>query len=531
MCVYIYVYIFNSSFPALPIQTRGYRVLHKKAKSFCNDEKKGYIVEVQEEIYFADTESIRQGEFYSFRNELEVLNSILSLIDISLSTCTTNKLNLLRYLRDATVNLINKVGENSFLDARAIENCKCEQEKRLLHWSESNGTKTELDVAYFEGEGRGALATRDLQVGDIALEIPVSLIISEDLVHVSDMFDVLKGIDGISPETMLLLWSMKEKDNKNSKFKIYFDTLPEAFNTGLSFRFDAIMALDGTLLMEEIVQAKEHLRNQYDELFPALCNNYPDTFPRELYTWENFLWACELWYSNGMKVMFADGKLKTCLIPVAGFLNHSPCPHIIHYGKVDASTNTLKFPLSRPCKVGEECYLSYGNFPSSHLVTFYGFLPQGKNPYDIIPLDIDGARADYSKEDSTLHSWSIHMVRATWFSSNHGMFHYGLPPPLLAHLRKAQNPDLRSITTFLQASLETEMEVLEILHSTFHDMMENLGYMGHEAGDETNWDVILALKFKDLQRKIVLSLLSSCSAGKKLVETEFLKCMAEDTRG
>lgn len=39
----------------------------------------------------------------------------------------------------------------------------------------------------FEGEGRGALATRDLQVGDIALEIPVSLIISEDLVHVSDM--------------------------------------------------------------------------------------------------------------------------------------------------------------------------------------------------------------------------------------------------------------------------------------------------------------------------------------------------------
>lgn len=324
---------------------------------------------------------------------------------------------------------------------------------------------------------------------------------------------------------------MKEKDNKNSKFKIYFDTLPEAFNTGLSFRFDAIMALDGTLLMEEIVQAKEHLRNQYDELFPALCNNYPDTFPRELYTWENFLWACELWYSNGMKVMFADGKLKTCLIPVAGFLNHSPCPHIIHYGKVDASTNTLKFPLSRPCKVGEECYLSYGNFPSSHLVTFYGFLPQGKNPYDIIPLDIDGAQADYSKEDSTLHSWSMHMVRATWFSSNHGMFHYGLPPPLLAHLRKAQNPDLRSITTFLQASLETEMEVLEILHSTFHDMMENLGYMGHEAGDETNWDVILALKFKDLQRKIVLSLLSSCSAGKKLVETEFLKCMAEDTRG
>lgn len=67
----------------------------------------------------------------------------------------------------------------------------------------------------------------------------------------------------------------------------------------------------------------QHLLVQYDELVPALCNNHPDVFPPELYTWEQFLWACELWYSNSMKVMFVDGKLRTCLIPIAGFLNHS----------------------------------------------------------------------------------------------------------------------------------------------------------------------------------------------------------------
>lgn len=61
-------------------------------------------------------------------------------------------------------------------------------------------------------------------------------------------------------------------------------------------------------------------------------------------------------------------------------------PHIIHYGKVDSMTNTLKFPLSRPCLIGEQCCLSYGNFSSSHLITFYGFIPQGDNPYDVIPL-------------------------------------------------------------------------------------------------------------------------------------------------
>lgn len=45
-------------------------------------------------------------------------------------------------------------------------------------------------------------------------------------------YGVLKEIDGISSETILLLWSMKEKYNCDSKFKIYFDTLPEKFNTG-----------------------------------------------------------------------------------------------------------------------------------------------------------------------------------------------------------------------------------------------------------------------------------------------------------
>lgn len=38
---------------------------------------------------------------------------------------------------------------------------------------------------------------------------------------------------------MLLLWSMKEKHDKNSKFRMYFDTLPEEFHTGKScFQFE-----------------------------------------------------------------------------------------------------------------------------------------------------------------------------------------------------------------------------------------------------------------------------------------------------
>lgn len=50
-------------------------------------------------------------------------------------------------------------------------------------------------------------------------------------------YDVLQRIDGISAETMLLLWSMKERYNPSSNYKMYFETLPKEFNTGMHFSF------------------------------------------------------------------------------------------------------------------------------------------------------------------------------------------------------------------------------------------------------------------------------------------------------
>ncbi|XP_028109657.1 uncharacterized protein LOC114308286 isoform X1 [Camellia sinensis] len=488
------------------------KMLVQRARIICLDEL---------ELYFGGVDVNSSVEFDNPRIELEALHSILSLIDKTLSSGNHKITGLLQDLRNASIDMIQDLGDKIRLETRIVTNYSCDKERHLLQWGESSGVQTKLEVAYVEGAGRGVVAKEDLKVGDIALEIPVSIIISEELVHESDMFPILEKIDGVSSETILLLWSMKEKHNHHSKFKFYFDALPEVFNTGLSFGVNAIMALDGTLLLEEIVQAKEHLRTQYDELFPALCNDHPDIFPVELYTWEQFLWACELWYSNGMKVMFTGGKLQTCLVPIAGFLNHSVCPHVLHFGKVDSATNSLKFPLSRPCNAGEQCYLSYGKFSSSHLVTFYGFLPQGDNPYDVIPLELDATITDCSEDNCPMSNWTNHMVRGTWLSKNHGMFHYGLPPPLLDHFRRAQSPMFQNN---IHEKLEIELEVLEDLRSTFEDMLETLGETNLD--DSTSWDVKLAMEFKDRQIMIVSSIVTSCYSGCKLVEYELSECRA-----
>ncbi|KAI3972048.1 hypothetical protein MKW92_022356, partial [Papaver armeniacum] len=205
---------------------------------------------------------------YSPRNELESLNSVLKLIDMSLKDAAEKKIDVLLVLRNAVIEMIREFGDKSS-EETGIVKCGCKGEDELVEWGRNHGVQTKLQIAYVEGAGRGAVAVEDLEVGECALEIPVSVIISEDIVYESDMM--------------------------------------------------------GTLLFEEIMQAKEHLRTQYDELCPALCSNHPDVFQEELYTWEKFLWACELWYSNSMKVIFNDGKLRTCLVPIAGLLNHSNC--------------------------------------------------------------------------------------------------------------------------------------------------------------------------------------------------------------
>jgi len=356
------------------------------------------------------------------------------------------------------------------------------------------------------------VASENICVGDTALEIPESLIISEELLCQSEVFLALKDFNNISSETMLLLWSMRERYNLSSKFKAYFETLPANFNTGLSFGIDALAALEGTLLFDEIMQSKQHLRQQYDDLFPLLCTNFPEMFVKDICTWDNFLWACELWYSNSMMVVLSSGKLSTCLVPVAGLLNHSVSPHILNYGRVDEATKSLKFPLSRTCDAGEQCFLSYGKHPGSHLVTFYGFLPRGDNPYDVIPLDLDtSADEEAGASQSVSTSQTTHMVRGTWLSRSGGFPTYGLPQPLLSHLRAALGCDFDESTTETDIK-ENDRVVLETLLSIFNPMLEELPEPDDSDWESASWDVKLALGYKDLQRIIVSSIVTSCTS-------------------
>ncbi|GBG82668.1 hypothetical protein CBR_g35033 [Chara braunii] len=74
---------------------------------------------------------------------------------------------------------------------------------------------------------------------------------------------------------------------------------------------------------------------------------------------------------------------------MASLLNHSVCPHITNFSKLDPVSKTLRLRALRSCDRGKECYLSYGALPNSHLLMFYGFIPREPNPYDTIQIDLE----------------------------------------------------------------------------------------------------------------------------------------------
>lgn len=475
-----------------------------------------HIIEAARVVYMDELELYFAGDDvgpFSARNELESLNLLLKTMKKLLLTSNTSAKEVLQILQDEIVVKLKSVGKSD--DAwMVVQTQNHDAEDSLLKWGEHLGIKSRLQIAYFQGAGRGMIASESIGVGDIALEIPESLIISDELLCQSEVFLALKDFNNITSETMLLLWSMRERYNLGSKFKPYFDTLPANFNTGLSFGIDALAALEGTLLFDEIIQARQHLRQQYDELFPLLCTNFPEMFRKDVCTWDDFLWACELWYSNSMMIVLSSGKLSTCLVPVAGLLNHSVSPHILNYGRVDEATKSLKFPLSRPCDAGEQCFLSYGKHPGSHLVTFYGFLPRGDNPYDVIPLDLDTSPddEDIAAQPSATTSQTTHMVRGTWLSTSGGFPTYGLPQPLLTYLRAALGCEVDEPAAEADVK-ESDKVVLETIMSIFSPMLEALLPEQDESSRESaSWDVKLASDYKDLQRKIVSSIVTSCTS-------------------
>lgn len=114
-----------------------------------------------------------QSAYYHELNELLALEFILDSMKLS----GVENLNSHQFLKAKVVHAIKDLtAKTTKTETRVDSNYKCDRENSLINWVTQNGGRSKVEIVYIEGIGRGAVATEDLEVGDVILDIPPNLI-------------------------------------------------------------------------------------------------------------------------------------------------------------------------------------------------------------------------------------------------------------------------------------------------------------------------------------------------------------------
>lgn len=269
-------------------------------------------------------------------------------------------------------------------------------------WAKTRGIHTLIQLDYFEGL-RGCRAVREVEVGEMILSIPRKVLIYSETVCQTDLGRMLSKIPNLSMDNLLIIFTMIDRHDAESEWAPFWASLPETFMTGFSFPKPLVDTLQGTAAHLEIARGQEHLMTQYKDTRPLLdilLQAYPEHLAAEWFEFEQYRWACELWYSYAFEVEFPSSTSptlsKTAMVPFACHVNHSPWPHVVRYGRLNSQTDSLDFPAFRPCPAGSQAFISYGPVPNLKLLSYYGFIIPN-NPHDTVGLRLE------APEDSSPH--------------------------------------------------------------------------------------------------------------------------------
>eukprot|EP01112_Ceratiomyxa_fruticulosa_P015287 TRINITY_DN446_c0_g5_i1.p1 TRINITY_DN446_c0_g5~~TRINITY_DN446_c0_g5_i1.p1 ORF type:complete len:423 (-),score=99.30 TRINITY_DN446_c0_g5_i1:18-1250(-) len=289
----------------------------------------------------------------------------------------------------------------------------------LLLWLDQNGVSTSMFCCavhdFGRGEGRGLIAKRDIDEGEVILSMPQRFLMCYDLAFESGRLgEILKQcikeravFITCSAVVLLVHFLYEHMVNKDSFWKSYFPVLPKCYHNSSSFTDKLMEMLQNNSHIQEAKRLREEANTLY---FHSLISfiNYAnehlgnDFWPRDLIpSFEQFLWGWQTLQTRGC-YFEADFKLNAssdktglpikssadncCLIPFIDFANHSP--HVDCSAGFNKETNCYEIRTHTPFKKGEQVFISYGKHGNSTLLHFYGFVTS-PNPFDSICLDIN----------------------------------------------------------------------------------------------------------------------------------------------
>ncbi|BBN19573.1 hypothetical protein MPTK1_8g11790 [Marchantia polymorpha subsp. ruderalis] len=304
-------------------------------------------------------------------------------------------------VRSAGVNVQNeKNGKQSTLQEN--EDAKLLDLKEWMHAKGLPQCKVQLlERTCFGSNGKPihyVAANEDLQPGDVALSVPLPLVVSLERVLGDETLAELLTTNKLSELACLALYLMYEKkQGKDSFWYPYIRELDRQRGRGqLSVPSPLLWSpqelneyFTGSPMKKVVLERLEGIKREYNELdtvwFMAgsLFKQYPFDIPTEAFSFEIFKQAFVAVQSCVVHLQGVSLARRFCLVPLG--------PPLLGYksncrAMLKAVGDVVQLEVDRAYKAGDPLVVWCGPQPNSRLLLNYGFVDED-NPHDRLTVE------------------------------------------------------------------------------------------------------------------------------------------------
>eukprot|EP01082_Thalassiosira_pseudonana_P001550 g629.t1 g629 contig10:421610-422987(+) len=206
--------------------------------------------------------------------------------------------------------------------------------------------------------------------------------------------------DGINEYLAIACQLIHEKYvlGDESEWDAYMGVLPEVeeVNPTFTWKDEDLAFLDGSPVVAATRSLQMKLRREYDALLggqDGLIAKFPDRFPAEHFTYENWVWAFTMLFSRAIRLRNLQVGERLAMVPYADLINHSAFSGAF----IDARESgdwlfkngeeEVILYADRGYRQMEQVYISYGQKSNAELLLLYGFALE-RNPYNSVDVTV-----------------------------------------------------------------------------------------------------------------------------------------------
>lgn len=280
-------------------------------------------------------------------------------------------------------------------------------------------------------EGLGLIAQRDIGRNEVVLEVPKRFWINPDTVAASE---IGKVCGGLKPWVSVALFLIREKQRKDSPWRLYLDILPDCTDSTIYWSEEELSELQGAQLLSTTLGVKEYIQTEFERVEEEVILPHKQLFPSAI-SLNDFLWAFGILRSRAFSRLRGQNLV---LIPLADLINHSQAISTEEYAwEIKGGgifSRELLFSLRTPVsvKAGEQVLIQYDMEKSNaELALDYGFI-ESRPDRNAYTLTLEISESDPFFGDKLDIAESNGLGETAYFDIVLGR---SLPPAMVPYLR------------------------------------------------------------------------------------------------